>query len=72
MTPKEKATELVSIYDKMLSSRHYKPYIEAKKSALIVCDEVLWETLKYADDSIEYVIDNSKFWQEVKQEIQKL
>jgi len=70
MTPKEKATELVLIYDKMLSSRHYKPYIEAKKSALIVVDEII----NYLTTSLDIQTSLSavNYWYAVKQEIEKL
>ena len=46
------------------------PYV--KKCALIVVDEILWEIIKYADNSREYVVENSKYWDEVKQEIENL
>jgi hypothetical protein len=48
--------------------KHYK----AKQCALMAVDEVLWEIIKYADNSKEYVTENAKFWNEVKQEIEKL
>ena len=72
MTPKEKAEEL---YDKFL---RYVPAEEefehdyAKQCALIAVDEILWEIVKYADNSREYVVENSLFWQEVKQELDKM
>ena len=84
MTPKEKAEELVEkfkfetkrseiINDILLGDisvifKHYK----AKQCALMAVDEVLWEIIKYADNSKEYVTENAKFWNEVKQEIEKL
>ena len=60
MTPKEKAEELV---DKI--QLHYPNTItfpQAKKCALIAVDEVLEECLYFKD----------WFWEEVKQEIEKL
>lgn len=73
MTPKEKADSLVDTY------RQFLPYYSktnnfkrAVGSALIAVDEILWEIIKYADNSREYVVENSKYWQEVKQEIEKL
>ena len=44
----------------------------AKECALIAVDEILWEIVKYADNSREYVVENSLFWQNVKQEIEKM
>ena len=72
MTPEEKAEQL---YDKFL---RYVPAEEefeheyAKQCALIAVDEILWEIVKYADNSREYVVENSLFWQNVKQEIEKM
>lgn len=53
-------------------SWEYDSWNEAKQCALIAVDEILWEIIKYADNSKEYVIENSKYWEEVKQEIEKL
>jgi hypothetical protein len=74
MTPKEKAEEL---FDKMMYHIMYncQPTLSdmvAKQCALIAVDEILWEIIKYADNSREYVVENSLYWQEVKQEIEKL
>ena len=65
MTPKEKAEQLLSIMyytDIEIMSKHC-----AKQCALLSADEilkVLWHTFK---NEIEYT-----YWQEVKQEIDKL
>lgn len=66
MKAKEKAKELVDKFN--YESKHYL-MLDAKQCALLMVDEILWEIIKYADNSKEYVIENSKFWQEVKQEI---
>ena len=71
MTPKEKALELIQKYnlvvlDTALGGSNQR----VKQCALIAVDEILWEIIKYADNS--YVIENSKYWEEVKQEIKKL
>jgi hypothetical protein len=70
MTPKEKAVELVQKF------RIHQPVWEVEEDsiqcALIAVDEILWEIIKYADNSREYVVENSNYWEEVKQEIQKL
>jgi hypothetical protein len=59
MTPKEKAKELV---DKMLLD-HDMPYYLAMQCALIAVDEII------SDNASIY---SQKYWQEVKQEIEKL
>jgi hypothetical protein len=66
MTPKEKALD---IYHKM----HYQNQIvsiEAKQCALIAVDEILGDI----DDSILHPQNKEAidYWQEVKQEIEKL
>ena len=83
MTAKEKAQELL---DKMSSQTYsYQPYAGAyynieeigdeagKKCALIAVDEII-ESLPCRE---EYggewkLIDNTEYWQEVKQEIEKI
>ncbi len=71
MTPKEKAKELV---DKMsyndFDKYHNCSYYVAKNCALIAVNEIInnsieWLGCKYQDEEIKY-------WQEVKQEIEKL
>ena len=71
MTPKEKAIELVAKY-KSQSFGITTNFQHFKQCALIAVDEILWEIIKYADNSREYVVENSKYWQVVKQEIEKL
>jgi len=86
MTPKEKAEELVEkfkfetkrsevINDILLGDisvvfKHYK----AKQCALISVDEVqrLIKDLSNCSYRFISIIDEMNFWQEVKQEIQKL
>ena len=76
MTPKEKAEELLNKFFNYCSYEWYegeKGHKEnMKQCALIAVDEILWEIIKYADNSREYVVENSKYWEEVKQEIEKL
>ena len=76
MTPKEKAEELV---DKMYYSRKYKDgedyipeqaLIHAKQCALITVDEIL--DVDCFDMSEEPFDNHIEYWQEVKQEIEKL
>ena len=70
MTPKEKAIELykklvihIQRYDEYVDERSK---INTKQCALIAVDEILKVT------SESYDIDHIKWWQEVKQEIEKL
>lgn len=68
LTPKEKAEELVDKYrDTIMSflSDNMKD-MNAKKCALIALNEIL----NIISES--YDIDHIKYWQEVKQEIEKL
>ena len=58
-TPKEKAKELVEKYDSTLIYLESKS--KAKQCALIAVDEIIKE-----------VVLSTMYWQEVKQEIEKL
>ena len=76
MTPKEKAQQL---FDKMHEeqttstlSRNVAAFKQAKQCALIAVDEILKaESLVYGDDGDSGIYFND-FWNEVKQEINKL
>jgi predicted DNA-binding protein YlxM (UPF0122 family) len=66
MTPKEKAEQLINkfFFDTTLNELE-----EAKDCALIAVDEIMKECEKF----FEAISENRKlFWQEVKQEIEKL
>lgn len=67
MTPKQKAQEL---FDKMCSNNgdeyHHCTYYVAKQCALIAVDEIL----KICVDSLG--LTELDYWQDVKEEIQKL
>lgn len=70
MIPKEKAKELV---DAMYGVTDY----QAKQSALIAVDEIIKEyeeeiIYKAYDTDFELWKDRQSYWDEVKQEIQKL
>jgi len=72
MEPKEKAKELRDnyIFTSLDSNDDYetlklKILIHAKRCALIAVDEIL-SAIEYLDDDSEY------FWEEVKQELEKL
>ena len=65
MTPKEKAKELVDKYTQYVTEINEYEY--AKNCALIAVDEILNSILgNYEFDFLR------KYWQEVKQEIEKL
>ena len=76
MTPQEKAKELVELFwteveDNDCSTRKMS-FSQAKQCALIAVDEILSLMIKFHNRHIE---DNSNeiiFWEEVKQEIEKL
>jgi hypothetical protein len=62
MTPKEKAVEIYEKYDSLFTAP-WKKHISTKQCALIAVDEIL--------SAIGFSI-NDEYWQEVKQEIEKL
>jgi hypothetical protein len=69
MTPKEKAEELIGkCYDTFVNDEdeHYTgtAWRLSKQCALIAVDELIYDT--------QDVIDYHRYWQEVKQEINKL
>jgi hypothetical protein len=77
MTPKEKAEELI---DKIYFSRRYddtenyipqRAYEHAKQCALIAVDELISSHNKW-DDYAQTNSEEYYYWQEVKQEIEKL
>lgn len=63
MTPKEKAAELIVNYQLKCKSLNYD---EAKNCALIAVNELIYET--------QFEVPNvrQKYWNNVKQEIEKL
>ena len=67
MTPKEKAEELVKKYHKDVLNTNYFGHKKAKQCALIAVEEII-EAIQmgYCEDPA------LKYWQEVKQEIEKL
>jgi hypothetical protein len=69
MTPKEKAKELA---DRFYNEVKYME--RAKVCALIAVDEILTVVKFYEKQNCRLLIDNMKvlYWQEVKQEIEKL
>jgi hypothetical protein len=73
MTPKEKARELV---DKFYNATddHWNQWYVAKQCALIAVDEVqqLIKNLSSCKNRFIYIVDEMNYWEEVKQEIEKL
>jgi hypothetical protein len=69
MTPKEKAEELFDKFMKPIDELHKYPmcFSTAKQCALIAVDEILDQWEYYL-----YIPEEGLFWQQVKQEIEKL
>jgi hypothetical protein len=65
-SPKEKAEELYCKYDSLFKAP-FKKHQHLKESALIAVDEILKVASFYNDSQAEVT-----YWQEVKQEIEKL
>ena len=69
MTPKEKAKELIEKYQ-FVEIANYTSMFEIKECALITVDEILnddWYITTQED-----LIKRKEYWQEVKQEIEKI
>lgn len=73
MTPKEKAMELVEKYFRHELLHWDLSYIQAKQCALIAVDEILNYDIR-AKCEVQFIIEQriESYWQEVKQEIEKL
>ena len=69
MTPKEKAEELILKFEQYSDSADEHGF--AIKCAIIAVDEILNEYKSYNQSAIIYD-DALIYWQEVKQEIEKL
>lgn len=70
MTPKEKAKELFQKFSSKLPWYSEKDNLnKSKQCALIACEELLNQCWDYRDIDLEKSYD---YWQEVKQEIEKL
>lgn len=71
MTPKEKAEELIEKFYYIKSNSEYfgVNWEIAKKCALIAIDEIIKQCWDYRDIDLQASYD---YWQEVKQEIEKL
>lgn len=69
MIPKEKAKELV---DEMKSNLFSDGEYDAKQCALVAVDEIRKAVLQYSYAVGYGIRSEDVFWQEVKQEIEKL
>ena len=69
MTPKEKAEELVERYDETLTYLESKS--KAKQCALIAVDEII-KSIDFDWMEVQNLESQHRYWQEVKQEIEKL
>lgn len=76
MTPKEKAAELVNKFVQYTPAEEGIEYPFAKQCAVIAVDEILllcpFETYRETLSPYDGVELSTKYWQEVKQEIQNL
>jgi hypothetical protein len=76
MTPKEKAKEIFNKYEKKLmydyNNYHYKYNLEhCKQCALIAVDEMINFFINLSNEGFTFY-SSIEYWQEVKQEIEKL
>ena len=77
MTPKQKAIQLVNKFMSYADSNHYGSIASAKQCALIAVDEIIEVTAPDCDRYEPYYLElkaemTQQYWQEVKQEIEKL
>ena len=80
MTPKEKAKELISKFKFLSYPESNTKFYNPQQCALIAVDELISEyqsmsdtdSIIYIENEITYVISKLVYWQEVKQEIEKL
>ena len=78
MTPKEKAEELVNkfhpfTYTAVHAYKTSGEYADTKKCALIAVDQIILEQCKSSElKDARYQDERIHYWQQVKQEIEKL
>ena len=74
MTPKEKAEELVDKFYYIPNSQgiFMMQDYQAKECALIAVDEIINLSEFLDKDNTKWVVFDTKYWEEVKQEIEKL
>ena len=71
MTPAEKANQLVQIYHKEMGNLWV---FQAKKCALIAVDEIITALYSFGNETLnlQNMDSDFRYWEEVKQEIEKL
>jgi hypothetical protein len=75
MKPKEKAEELIDKFENysfMDIDKKISSFNSAKQCALIAVDEILEEFDHFPFNDDEYLTNNRQYWEQVKQEIEKL
>jgi hypothetical protein len=74
MTPKEKAKELLDKYYIICQefTEEIQCSIQAKQCALIAVDELIISTCVSSRVKSDFINYDRQYWQEVKQEIEKL
>jgi len=77
MTPKEKAIELCDKFLRTYKVSLFPPFNkasdEAKQCALIAVDEIIKECYNWnGSDNVQWETNRFEYWNEVKQEIEKL
>lgn len=77
MTPKEKAKELVNLYCQLLAIRDYENKEKAKQCAILAVEELinmanLYDIHNAKEPTHIYTFNVVLYWQEVKNEIDKL
>lgn len=73
MTPKEKAEELIRKYYTwgIRKEGQTLSWLESKQCALIAVDEIIKNLVDLSNGEFTFIF-NVQYWQEVKQEIEKL
>jgi hypothetical protein len=72
MTPKEKAKEMYIKFD-FVYVQNYTSKFEVKRCALIAVDEIIKECYNWnGSDNVQWETNRFDYWNEVKQEIEKL
>jgi hypothetical protein len=72
MTPKDKAKEMYIKFD-FVYVQNYTSKFEVKRCALIAVDEIIKECYNWnGSDNVQWETNRFDYWNEVKQEIEKL
>jgi hypothetical protein len=72
MTPKQKANELIDLFLEATADGSFPSY-KAKQCVLIAVDEIVKECYNWnGSDNVQWETKRFDYWEEVKQEIEKL